>query len=416
MEIDWGKNNSFTDHSALFKPSDIKHIPYYYVDMDSNEPLIEMKEGYARKLNCMKKRLDLLGYDLSSIRAMFEETVRQHEDFGYKIKLSFDVFYDVLKSIDISEIDIIRLSVDFEENGYDFGEYVRRCILEAPQIKDKIIVEYEDDEDMEYRNPKYEVSEFLENLAPYITLRILAENPNNADQEVYWSYADVVDNGWIQRSEVIKELAPEKRILIVTEGSSDSYVLCKAIEQLYPDISDFFDFVDMEENYPFTGTGNLFNFCLGLCKIRIQNNIIVIFDNDTAGLEKYYKSLHLKKPDAFIITKLPNHSEFSNIRTIGPQGSSKEDINGRAVAIECFLDFGSVEKSPCIRWTSYNKSERKYQGELESKDDYVRTFKHYDLTDSSYDVSKLKFLVDYIISEWIHRKITNCQFEKITQI
>jgi hypothetical protein len=260
------------------------------------------------------------------------------------------------------------------------------------------------------------VSEFLENLAPYITLRILAENPNNADQEVYWSYADVVDNGWIQRSEVIKELAPEKRILIVTEGSSDSYVLCKAIEQLYPDISDFFDFVDMEENYPFTGTGNLFNFCLGLCKIRIQNNIIVIFDNDTAGLEKYYKSLHLKKPDAFIITKLPNHSEFSNIRTIGPQGSSKEDINGRAVAIECFLDFGSVEKSPCIRWTSYNKSERKYQGELESKDDYVRTFKHYDLTDSSYDVSKLKFLVDYIISEWIHRKITNCQFEKITQI
>lgn len=404
MEIDWGKNSSFRDHSVLFKPSDVKPIPYYYVDMDSDEPIIELKEGYARKLSSIKSCLDLLGYDLASIRRIFEDTVQEHQEYGYKIKLSFDVFYDVLRAINISEIDTVKLAVEFEENGYDFGEYVRRCVLNAPQVKGKFLVEYEEIDDYEYQNPERELSEFLENLDPYITLRILADNPANAEQEVFWGFADVVENGWVRKDEVVLGLPLEKRILIVTEGSSDSYVLRKAIDQLYPDISDFFDFVDMKENYPFTGTGNLYNFCVGLCRINIQNNIIAIFDNDTAGLEKYHHSQTLKKPDSFVITKLPDCQEFSSICTLGPQGSSMENINGRAVAIECFLDFNSVQNPPCVRWTSYNKSERQYQGELENKDEYVRAFKQCDLTDDLYDSTKLQFLIKYIISQWIDRK------------
>lgn len=239
MEIDWGKNSSFRDHSVLFKTSDVKPIPYYYVDMDSDEPIIELKEGYARKLSNIKRRLDLLGYDLASIRKMFEDSVQEHQEYGYKIKLSFDVFYDVLRAINISEIDTVKLAVEFEENGYDFGEYARRCVLNAPQVKGKLLVEYEEVEDNEYQDPEGEVSEFLENLDPYITLRILADNPTNAEQEVFWGFADVVENGWVRRDEVVRGLPLEKRILIVTEGSSDSYVLRKAIDQLFPDISDF---------------------------------------------------------------------------------------------------------------------------------------------------------------------------------
>lgn len=405
MEIDWGKNSSFRDHSVLFRTSDVKPIPYYYVDMDSDETIIELKEGYSRKLSNMKKRLDLLGYDLASIRKMFEDSVWEHQEYGYKIKISFDVFYDVLRAINISEIDTVKLAVDFEENGYDFGEYARRCVLNAPQVKGKLLVEYEECENDEYQDPEGVISEFLENLDPYITLRILADNPTNAEQEVFWGFADVVESGWVRRDEVVRGVPLEKRILNVTEGSSDSYVLRKAINQLYPNVSDFFDFVDMNENYPFTGTGSLYNFCMGLCRINIQNNIIAIFDNDTAGLEKYHHSQTLKKPASFVITKLPDYQEFSSICTLGPQGSSRENINGRAVAIECFLDFSSVQKTPCVRWTSYNKNERQYQGELENKDEYIRAFKQCDLTDGSYDSTKLKFLIEYIISQWIDRKI-----------
>ena len=45
-------------------------------------------------------------------------------------------------------------------------------------------------------------------------------------------------------------------------------------------LRDFFDFVDMTENYPFTGAGNLYRFCQGLARIRIQNRILVVLDND----------------------------------------------------------------------------------------------------------------------------------------
>ena len=98
-----------------------------------------MKEGYARKLSSIKKRLNLLGYDLVSIRKMYEDIVREHQEYGYKIKLSFDVFYDVLRAINVSDIDTVKLAVEFEENGYDFGEYVRRCVLNAPQVKENFL-------------------------------------------------------------------------------------------------------------------------------------------------------------------------------------------------------------------------------------------------------------------------------------
>ncbi len=403
MELDWGKNSSYTDHSALFKVSDIKHIPYYYVSMDSDDAIIEMKEGYSRKLSSIKSRLDMLGYSIPRIKEMYEELIKEHEDYGYKIKLSYETFSETIRTLDISVVNTVEPAIEYEENGYDFGEYVRKCVLSLPQIRDKILTEYNEEEEDAYISPEYDLSTFLENLPVYITLRILAENPDNADHELQWRFSDVVENGWVKREDIVKGLGAQDKVLIVTEGSSDSFVLRKAIDQLYPDIADFFDFVDMDKNYPFTGTGNLYNFCMGLCRINIRNNMMIIFDNDTTGLEKYRKSLALKKPNSLIITKLPDHQDFAKVLTIGPQGESVENINGRAVAIECFLDFNSIPKKPCIRWTSYNSNEEQYQGELLDKEDYVKVYKKCNLDDGSYDASKLEYLIKYLIKQWVER-------------
>jgi hypothetical protein len=87
----------------------------------------------------------------------------------------------------------------------------------------------------------------FENIDPYITLRILAENSTNSDLNVYWGYADIVDNGWVTKDEILSNVGAGQEILIVTEGSSDTHILRKAFSLLYSDISDFFTFVDMEE-------------------------------------------------------------------------------------------------------------------------------------------------------------------------
>lgn len=384
FEIDWGKNNFFADHSALFLPSDVCLMPYYYVD-----DVVEMKEGLARKLSSIKRRLDLLGYSPRTLARKYKEHLNMVPDYYPDDPISFEQFRSIF-----SPIDLEKVSLDPEFGDYDLGEFVSRYIFRDPELRRHLPSDVEIDTDL---------GTFFENLDPYITLRLLAENEKNADRLVQWRYADVVNGGWVNHDEVVTPLPDASKILVVTEGSSDSFIIERAMASLCPDIADFFHFVDMEEHYPFTGTGNLFRFCQGLSRIRIQNNILVVFDNDAAGVEKFELARNLAKPKNMLICKLPDHEFFSSFKTIGPNGASKESINGSAVAIECFLDLSTIsEKDSCVRWTSYNRELQRYQGEIEGKDSLVGAFKRADLTDGSYDTSRLKFLLDYLVSEWVN--------------
>lgn len=395
MEIDWGKNNLFANHSALFQPNDVKLIPYYYVDDDDN-PIIVEQEGYSRDLYSVKKRLDLLGYTLQSVEEKYNETVEECLSHGIKVVLSYDSFSKLLKEIDINKINTPELSIEYDENGYDLGEFVRRCIIPEKEIYDRLLLAVNGNKS----NLGYELETFFENLDPYIILRLLAENESCKELDVYWSFFDVVEGGWASREEIISPLSDNQKILIVTEGSSDSFIIKKSIDQLYPEISDFFKFIDMQENYPFTGTGSLYNFCCGLMKIGTLNKIIVVFDNDTAGNQTYNKLLQLPQMKNLLITKLPYVSELENINTIGPQGISVENINGTAVAIECLLDFAVNSEPPLIRWTNFVEKAQKYQGSLINKDEYVRYFKNANLTNDKYNTSKLKLLIDHLLNQW----------------
>lgn len=395
MEIDWGKNHIFRDHSAIFKPEDVKPIPYYYVD-DDGAPIVKYKEGYSRKLASIKQRLDLLGYTLGNVQRMYNQVLDECAEHGLSVTLSFDAFFELLKDIDISRINTLEYAVEYDENGYDLGEFARRCIIPDKEIYSRLLVAFGGDK----HELNYELETFFENLNPYVILRLLAENPGGRNLDVFWSFADVVENGWAKREEIVKPLSCVEKILIVTEGSSDSFIIRRVFELLYTDISDFFRFIDMQEGYPFTGVGNLYNFCCGLMKIGISNKIIIIFDNDTVGKEKFEKLKKMPQMGNLLITKLPDSSLFSRVKTLGPQGISVEDINGSAVAIECFLDFASCERSPVIRWVNYMEKSQKYQGALMYKDDFVRVFKKADLLTGTYDSSKLRMLIDYLLEQW----------------
>ena len=151
----------------------------------------------------------------------------------------------------------------------------------------------------------------------------------------------------------------------------------------------------------------MLNFCKGLCKIKIQNNMIVLFDNDTEGTVKYNEALLLDAPDSLVIMKLPYYSGFELIDTVGPQGKSLNNINGKAVAIECFLDFDSITTCPLVRWTSYNRKIEAYQGELEKKEEYTKSFLKSDLKAENYNTQKIELLIQSIIDHWINRNKTN---------
>lgn len=68
---------------------------------------------------------------------------------------------------------------------------------------------------------KYDLEVYIENMDPYNLIRVLPENPCNDDYELQWTYIDVVESGWKKEENIFKPLSADKKILIVTEGSSD---------------------------------------------------------------------------------------------------------------------------------------------------------------------------------------------------
>ena len=384
LEINWGKNDFYENFRDLFQPNDWKDIKYYYADN-----VVEIKKGYSRELALIKPRLDLLGYTLENIKTIYESAYTEYCDVMGEYAdsvLTFEEYFNVFSKINLSKVNTLT-----EDDDWDFGEYVTKCIFEDKEIQ-RLLKKY---------SLGRKSGEFYENLPPRLLVRVLCENPTAKDLPLQWYMADHVQNGWSKEEDLSPKLEDKDKILIVTEGKSDTFILQTSINKLFPAISDFFYFIDMEENYPFTGTGNLYNFASGLTKIKIQNKTIIVFDNDEAGIFSYKKCK--EKLDAISNLKfyhLPNMDEFKYFLTVGPTGDSYQDINGKAVSIECFLDLDfNSSKAPKVRWTIYNEKSNKYQGALISKDEYTRTFKKH-LEDEHYRKDKLYFLINDLIDFW----------------
>lgn len=383
LEIDWGKNNHFINHSRLFNLSDQGVIDYHTYEGETYE-----QTGFVSPLSKVKLRLDLLGYSLKDVKRIYEDCLEGYPDYYPKFNLTFEDFARVISSIDI---DKIKLSDDYPD--YDLGEYASKVVLSQSEFEG--LREHVDTQNND-------IGTFFENLDPYVQLRLLAENQKNQDLKLVWRTHDIVEGGWVKEGELFEDLNDNQKFLIVTEGSSDSFIIKRAIELLRPDISDFFTFVDMEEHYPFSGTGNLFKFFQGLVSIRMLNKCLFIFDNDAEGIEKYEKAKSIDAPDNLRVAKLPDLEEFSSFLTVGPSGEQVANVNGKAVAIECFLDLSyKTRNTPIIRWSSYKSAVDSYQGALEEKEYYTRQFKKVSSFEDNYDFGKLNILVQHIIESCI---------------
>ena len=370
LEVDWGKNWNYTNHSKLFLLSDGSPVSHYYFDPETEKIVEEYKLGLSRPFYSVKRRLELLGSTLAAAKRHFEEDQANVPDFYENPDISFDVFARALAGVDVQKV---TLDPWFEDHS--LGDFAARSILRDPEFTKTA-------KNLESLT-RFDGT-FFENLDPYVTLRLLAENPENLGVDVQWRYADLVENGWVDEASIYEGLNERDHYLVVTEGSSDGAVIRKAMELLRPDIADFFNFVDMSDNYPFTGAGNLFRFCQGLAQIKIQNKVVIVFDNDAAGLEAERKVRRLALPPNMQVVRLPDIADCKAFHTIGPNGPAREDLNGRAVSIEMFLDLSAAPR-PCVRWTSYNPNTECYQGELMEKERYTKAFLELRTVSQGYD-------------------------------
>jgi HEPN/Toprim N-terminal domain 1 len=378
LVADWGKNEFYRDHRSLFQRRDVRSV-LAGQDPGGQEGMINT---LSRSLRDVVPRLHLLGYTLESARAEYNGLLEIHvdEDSTYP---TFDAFTAALCAIDIGDV-----SADYEDD-HSFGEFFREEI--GPRIDVNALFN-------EPHSGQWEYATMMENFHPWHVLILLAQEPTNLGLPVVWDYFAHMENGWSEPEDFVPNLKPEESLLIVTEGSSDSKVLQKAFAMFRPAIVDFFTFIDMEEGYPFSGSGNLATFCRGLAKIHIQNKTIALFDNDAEGVSKQKALENLVCPSTMRILRLPDHPALNSIASIGTSGETHDNINGRAASIEAYLDLEWHANRPAlVRWTNYVQSLGVYQGALDSKEFYVRQFLNLRDAEARYDTSKLEAVLSTLI-------------------
>lgn len=409
VSVDWSKNSRGADHGALFQAGDLKHlrsdqIDYDYFERNDLSPA-EMELAFSRSLRSVTPRLELLGFRLEAVHQTYQQLAKRwHEeqvafavDGGAVIEpLSFEEFMSFVQANPIQVLD-------------------DRFVHEAGEVGERLVRGRFDASDMVVRiptNPDHLSNAYSERsffgvlidfLHPYAALRLLAENPANLDLDVVWQYGPLVDSGWADVTEFFPCARRAQTVLIATEGTSDIHILTHAISLLRPEIADFFRFIDVSERHPFSGTGSLVKFAEGLAKIDVQNQIIFLFDNDAEGIDAYEAVRRFKLPSNMSTLVLPELEEFWQFPARGPNGITNCDINGRAAAIECYLDLKLREYGPAkVVWTNYKKERNIYQGALEFKDSYMRAFLDQtveSIRGGSYDTRKLERVVDALIEE-----------------
>ena len=365
-----------------------------------------MEMTFVRSLQDIVPRLELLGFSLDRVRREYEQCVKKWKEerlsfldddaSKYPEPMSFPEFQQFAIQYPISSLDNTYVNYfDSEGRKKIQGRFNDKKVTSR-------IPNCNNHGGQGFSERSY-FGELVNILHPYSVMRLLADEGTNNQSTVVWQYGPLVEAGWATEDEFISCAKRTETFLIVTEGSSDVHILQHALNILRPDIADFFRFIDVSESHPFSGTGNLVRFAEGLVKIDVQNQIIFLFDNDAEGLEAYRRVANLSLPTNMRAVLLPDLEEFRSFPAQGPEGTRNSNINGKAAAIECYLDL-KVGKYPSakVRWTNYKKSLKIYQGALEHKEFYAKDFLRRtpeSIKGGSYNTTKIEKILDILYSE-----------------
>jgi hypothetical protein len=201
----------------------------------------------------------------------------------------------------------------------------------------------------------------------------------NTDEQVFLDLTEIEGRHFDEGEKPVDDALAEtirlsrvcEKILILTEGRTDTRILSKSLSVLYPHLADMYSIFDHEAFHFGGGTGNLASLVKGLAGVGIGNRVIAVFDNDTAGELQADEVRKLKLPENFCILTLPHLKFAKRYPTLGPNGALRTDINGCACSIELYLGTAALTGGDGslmpVQWRGYESKLKRYQGELLDK-------------------------------------------------
>ena len=407
VTLDYAKNNMGADYGYLYQSgdevrrvSDQINYEYYEKNPEDAADIAVSEMSFVRPLSRVLPRLAILGFTLNQAREEYEalcrETVDLHDDDEEPPEpMTFEDYCGL-----VCRYRLLDLSDEYIESGSpDHDELAQgRLAGEAAEFKR---LPSNGDSDLYYSEASYFSSKLCILSAPSM-LQIFGLNPENANTEIIWQFGPLVSAGWVNRESFHPGARREDSLLVVTEGKSDVQILKRALAIFRPDVADFFRFIDVTEPHHFWGAGKVVNFAEGLLRIDVQNKILILLDNDAEGVGAYQKLKKLAFPPNMIPMLLPELEDFRDFPARGPEGIKSSDINGRAAAIECYLDLELKGEAPAqVIWSNYKPDTDSWQGALAGKERYTDHFRKQtdeSLRGGGYDCSKLMAVLDALIS------------------
>lgn len=192
-------------------------------------------------------------------------------------------------------------------------------------------------------------------------------------------FSDLVNGGYYDenvsltidaRDQFSDRFVAGSKIIILTEGSQDCFVLSKAMQLLYPHIYEYYSFMDFAGSSVAGGASHLAQAVKNFKACGIVNKTIAIFDNDTAGRSHAKALKDILLPKNIKVLYLPIIDIAKNYPTIGPQGVHAMDVNGLAGGIELYFGSDVLGKNgrefPVV-WQGFMPDMQEYQGEVKDK-------------------------------------------------
>lgn len=234
-----------------------------------------------------------------------------------------------------------------------------------------------------------------------------------ADLPVELDLTEIVGRGWapVDLSRCASALeegeTPGGRgpMIVMTEGSGDAAVLTAAIGVLAPHLIGYLRVLDWTLK-PEGGASALVRGIRAFAAAGIRNNIVALFDNDTAAASALRSLAEGALPRNIVVVKLPVLDIARSYPTVGPSGPALCDVNGDAVAIEMFFGEDVLrtdgDLTP-VQWRGWMDGVDRYQGDLADKAGLRRRFdgKVADAlasgTDTTGDWEPLQILISRIV-------------------
>lgn len=411
ISLSYAKNGMGPDFGFLFQEGDLAsqhcdqiNYEYHEEHPELADDLAEAELVFVRSLSRTATRLNVIGHTLKNARAEYEAIIAyerelasfEDEDINVPELMSFDEFCTFANRYPLEGLS--RELVDFDLDPDPRRSLAQGRFAELSAELERLPPRHETD--MYWSEASF-LSHCVGVMSACSLLLIFSLNPANADAKVVWEFGAVVNSGYVNRDAFQPGARRTQKTLIATEGASDARILRRALDLLRPDVADFFRFIDGQERHHFWGTGNIVKFAEGLQRIDVQNKILFVLDNDAEGVEAYRKLQDLTLPANLQSMLLPDCDALRAFPAFGPEGLGYSDINGRAAAIECYLDLRLPGRpSARVVWSNYKAAIDTWHGALEFKETYDQYFMRQsgdELVSSDYDTSKLVPVLDAII-------------------